>query len=490
MSAKTTSAAPRCKCIVTPPAIPLAVVGRVLHGSPIDSAGGRMAILIKAAGAPSTGWLSLVYTAMDKRWRLFNLSYVDRTFWHIAEGMVNYPVLLTPENIADIKSEGASIGLTPALLDSAINVAQRLTTIPLDIEGALKSKIKTLVEEKARAEKEALKPKPKTRTYTPRAKKVSVSSTEFKPQPPNAESYWYESENDARLLKDFVSLRLAGHVTNLMILGPSGFGKTQGIIRFGKVNNIPVHVVNCQAITTPEKWLGQMNATPERGTFFDVAPHLQWVERVHPDCEGAPHCIILYDEITRLRPELANMQFSLLDDQQGLEVPQMGRQVKMDPNNVVIATANFGTPYAGTFAMDWALRGRFDLQLERGMPPANEEIKVLETATGISDAQAASLVRVADNSRQLWQSGELESPISTRSLVAWARLIAGGYTIKEAAEYAIYPLYSEDGDSESDRAKVKMAVDGKVGSADDGGIKAAPRYDELGYDDGVADDDS
>lgn len=299
-------------------------------------------------------------------------------------------------------------------------------------------------------------------TYTPRAKKMDSSASTFTPPPVNPDLYWYEAARDAKLLLDFEALRLKGHATNLMIVGPSGFGKTRGIIRFGEKRGVPVHIVNCQAITTPEKWIGQMMVHPEKGTYFEVSNHIQWVERTHPDCEGSDHCIILYDEITRLRPELANMQFSLLDEQQGLEVPQMGRRVKMSDKNVIIATANIGTPYAGTFTMDWALRGRFDMNLERGIPPEDEERKVLTSATGITDEQANMLVRVANHTRKLWQNGELESPISTRSLVSWARLVGGGYTIKDAADYTIIPLYNEDGGVESDRAKVKQAVDGKT----------------------------
>ena len=300
-------------------------------------------------------------------------------------------------------------------------------------------------------------------SYWPRAKKTAPISS-FSPVAPNPNSHWYESERDARLLRDFVNLRLSGYTTNLIIVGPSGFGKTGGILRFGKDNNIPVHVVNCQAITTPEKWVGQMQVSPERGTYFDISSHVQWVERTHEDCASAEYCIILYDEITRLPPALANMAFSLLDEQQGLEVPQMNRRITMNPKNVVIATANIGTAYAGTFTMDWALRGRFDVNLERTFPPQPEEVEVLVSATGVSEADAASIVRVAEHTRTLWTQGELETPISTRSLVSWARFISGGYTIKDAAEYTIIPLYSEDGGAESDRAKVKLAVDGKVGA--------------------------
>jgi len=310
---------------------------------------------------------------------------------------------------------------------------------------------------------------PKSRgSYTPRAKRVSPTSGKFTPPAVNAGRYWYESENDAKFFNDFVALRRAGHVANAMIVGPSGFGKTVGVLELGKRLGVPVHVVGCQVITTPEKWLGQMQVGPtaEGGThtYFEVSNHVQWVERTHEDCKDAEFCIILYDEITRLRPELGNMLFSMLDEQKGLEVPQMNRSVKMNDNNVVFATANIGAAYAGTFTMDWALRGRFNLQIERPMPPTNEETKILTSATGVAEDDAKALIRVAEHTRKLWKLGELESPISTRTLVTWALLIAGGYPIKEAAEYTVVPLYNEDGGSDSDRARVKMAIDGKVAS--------------------------
>lgn len=302
-----------------------------------------------------------------------------------------------------------------------------------------------------------------TTGYTPRAKTINPTSEEFEADAPNPERYWYESEADARAFKDYVSLRLSGHDTNCVVVGPSGFGKTEGVIRLGERMGVPVHIINCQVVTTPEKWLGQMMADPARGTFFDVSQHLQWVERTHPDCEGAPFCILLYDEATRLRPELGNMLFSLLDGQQGLEVPQMSRHVTMSDKNVVFATANIGSAYSGTFAMDWALRSRFDFTMERPLPPAEEELQVLMTASPkLRQPQAEQMIAVAEHSRILWREGDLEAPISTRLLLSWSRLVAGGYSVKDAAEYTVIPVYTEDGGADSDRAKIKMAIDGKV----------------------------
>jgi MoxR-like ATPase len=274
--------------------------------------------------------------------------------------------------------------------------------------------------------------------------------------------YFYESEQDKKLLRDFIALRQANFVVNLMISGPSGAGKTVGVQRLGDELGLPVHVVNCQAITTPEKWIGQMMADPARGTYFEPSPHIQWVERSSADCDGHDWCILLYDEITRLRPDLNNMTYSLFDTQKGIEVPQMGRRVVMSDRNIIISTANIGAAYAGTFGQDKAFRERFAMTMERDFPPLEEEVKILTSATGISAENARLLAQVAESSRILWRDQTVSDPISTRSLVTWGLLVAGGYDPMAAAEYTILPLYSEDGGVESDRARIRLQIEAKI----------------------------
>jgi MoxR-like ATPase len=446
-------------------------------------------VILLAAIAPRT-WRALV--GNPEGWKVGKFDVGKAPSYHGATRGVTYP-LKSPvwDSIEDaVNALPDSIKVAPGQLERAFAAAQveydrsprsevppmkdpfidpidtlapsgRILT-PEELRAKKEEILATLKGVAAAKEAEELASAKSTTGYVPRAKAAAASS-EFNPPPVNPDRYWYESERDMKFLGDFVQMRLAGHETNAIVVGPSGFGKTEGVIRLGERLGVPVHVINCQVITTPDKWLGQMQADPEKGTFFEVSQHLRWVERTHEDCIGAEFCIMCYDELTRLRPELGNMTFSLLDGQQGLEVPQMGRRVAMSDKNVVFATANIGSAYAGTFAMDWALRGRFDSTLERGFPPEDEELKVITTANaGLTDDAARQIIKVAQHTRTLWKNGELESPISTRLLLSWARYVAGGYTIKDAAEYTVTPVYTEDGGAESDRAKVKLAIDGKV----------------------------
>lgn len=301
-------------------------------------------------------------------------------------------------------------------------------------------------------------PDPTVKAPTPARKRSTTFDVPALPTSP----YWYESESDTRLYRDFISMRQAGHTVNLMVAGPSGSGKTRGVQILGEELGLPVHIINCQAITTPEKWIGQMMADPEKGTYFEPSQHIQWVEATSPECAESENCIMLYDEITRLRPELNNMTYSLFDTQRGLEVPQLGRRAFMHKKNLIIATANIGAAFAGTFGQDRAFRERFSMTMERDFPPMDEERKILTTNTGVDAESADALVKVADASRRLWRAQDIEQPISTRSLEIWALLVAGGYTIMQAADYTVIPLYSEDGGESSDRTKVRAEIEGKA----------------------------
>lgn len=294
--------------------------------------------------------------------------------------------------------------------------------------------------------------------YIARAKTVGNGGS-FVPPTINPKHYFYNSERDARYMKDFIALRRAGFITNLMIVGPSGFGKTDSIVHLADELGLPLYTMNCQVVTTPERWIGGMQVDATRGTYFEMSEHLKHVEAVEPGYEPG---ILLYDEVSRLRPDLLNMQFSLWDFQQGLEVPQLGRTVKMHPQNIVIATANMGAAYVGTFGLDRALRERFSSTLERGMPPADEEVKVLVSAVGVDKTAAEIMVEIANMSRDNWKSGNIDAPISTRTLITWAAYVAGGYEIKDAAEYTVVPQYPEDGGNESERAKVRQIISTKV----------------------------
>ena len=270
------------------------------------------------------------------------------------------------------------------------------------------------------------------------------------------DAYWYDKPEDIKFIRHFIELRTkAQAVGNLLVVGPSGAGKTEGLRRVSETVGKPFYKLDCATITSEDKWIGHKEIDHE-GTKFVLSEHLRWLEGV----EYEPG-ILCYDEVNRVHPSRLNILLPILDGSQAVFVPDMGRLVRVHPETIIVATANIGTAFGGTFVMDRALRERFNFTLERDFPPAAEEVKVLTSATGISQDKAEVIVEIAGKTRTKWETGDLESPISTRTLKAASMLIASGMSILAAMEYTALPLYKNDGGAQSERAMVKLILTGK-----------------------------
>lgn len=270
------------------------------------------------------------------------------------------------------------------------------------------------------------------------------------------DSYWYDTPEDAKFIRHFMELRRkAQAVGNLLVVGPSGAGKTEGLRRTAEAVKLPFYKLDCATITSEDKWIGHKEIDHE-GTKFVLSEHLRWLEGV----EYEPG-ILCYDEVNRVHPSRLNILLPILDGSQAVFVPDLGRLIRVHPETIIVATANIGTAFGGTFVMDRALRERFNFTLERDFPPADEEVKVLTSATGIAADKAGVIVDIAVQTRKKWETGDLESPISTRTLKASAMLIASGMSILQAMEYTALPLYKSEGGPTSERAMVKLILTGK-----------------------------
>jgi MoxR-like ATPase len=132
---------------------------------------------------------------------------------------------------------------------------------------------------------------------------------------------------------------------------------------------------------------------------------------------------------------------------------------------VFVATANIGVQFGGTHRMDWAMRERFPYTIDRGWPPRDVEIAILTSHTGCDEDGAAMLVDFAIKVRQYFEAGDVRSPISTRTLVSAAWLVASGMSEREALELTAIPLFDPDANglagTESERQKVKGYISGK-----------------------------
>lgn len=351
-----------------------------------------------------------------------------------------------------------AVGVDPEL-DKAVEEAKRVMTagsVPFDETELRETIAKRFAdargvpyEEEAPAVEAAPKVDIKKEAKTLDTKRVVAAVAK-------EEAYWYEKPEDIRFVRHFFELRTkAMAVGNLLVTGPSGAGKTEGLRRVAMETNRPFYKLDCATITTEDKWVGHKEID-SNGTRFEMSEHLKWLEAV--DYEPG---VICYDEVNRVHPSRLNILLPILDGSQALFVPDLGRYVPVHPETIIVATANIGSAFGGTFVMDRALRERFNYTLERDFPPEDEEVKVLTTATGIDEDKAKVIVAMAGQTRKKWEAGDLESPISTRTLKASALLIASGMSVLNAMEYTALPLYKADGGAASERTLVKLILTGK-----------------------------
>lgn len=291
----------------------------------------------------------------------------------------------------------------------------------------------------------------------PVSKKTLTERTRALREVTSGAKFFYEPEKDRAFMDLFFALRQkAGLIANLLITGPSGAGKTEGVALAAERAGLPCYKVDCASITTPERWVGHKEIDSS-GTHFVLSEHLKWVSA--QDCQPG---VVLYDELNRLHPMLHNILFPLLDGSQRIWVPDLGIHVDVHPETIFVATANIGTGFTGTHRLDDALLGRFLYRMERDFPNAPHEIEILVKRTGIDSAKAKTLVDIAQATRQKVKTGDLERPVSTRNLLATAALVAAGMSIPQAADYTFVTDYGEDGGAGSQRVMVKQIVAGKA----------------------------
>ncbi len=210
---------------------------------------------------------------------------------------------------------------------------------------------------------------------------------------------------------------------NLLVVGPSGFGKSSRARAWAKANGMKYLRKDCSLIRDPEEMFGYRELT-EKGTVF-VATDLTDAIR-----EG--NVVVLLDEFNRAEPWLLNSLFPILDFERRTVVHN--EVIEVGPNVIFIATANIGLQYVGTFMMDKALTNRFSATIAVGAPPSPIERTIVKERYGLPDDDCEIIVNLLNTLRE--QSGEALDA-STRTALKLAALVKAGMSLRQAAEYAL-----------------------------------------------------
>jgi len=229
---------------------------------------------------------------------------------------------------------------------------------------------------------------------------------------------------------DFVQTVLAflqaPHGDALWVQGPTGSGKTEGILQVAARLNWPVSVVNCSGSTDLEEEIGIITMQVENGQTKSVFQEGAFLQAVR---QGR---IMLFNEFDLLKPQQAAIVNDIVEGRPLRVRSNGGEQVKPHPNFRLIVTANSNGCgdrtglYRGILQQNLATLDRFRCVLVNYPSPDIEEVIVTKASHGrLTTDVVKKMVQLANEVRRAFtgdgvSEGTIAKTLSTRALCRWA----------------------------------------------------------------------
>lgn len=242
----------------------------------------------------------------------------------------------------------------------------------------------------------------------------------------------------------------AGEVgPNLFFIGPSGCGKTESAKDLAARSGLGFTQVDVPSMVDPEGWFGTREVVVKDGAPMTVYNESAFIRSIQ-----LPEVTVL-DEFNRASDAVRQILLALWDGSRSVTNPLTGETVHRHPANVMIATANVGLAFTGTYAVDPAFLTRA-LTIPFAYLKESDETKVVRGRTGIDAETASLLVRFANETRERAENDEDFPPVSTRAILAAAGLIRYGLDRTTAVEAAILNAQPTDGGADSIKAQMDI----------------------------------
>ncbi|MHA1143619.1 MAG: AAA family ATPase [Candidatus Helarchaeota archaeon] len=258
---------------------------------------------------------------------------------------------------------------------------------------------------------------------------VSTKATEF---PPHVAGFIPRTVPDFVDEGDYISnIMIAleeGH--NVLIIGPTGTGKTHIIRRIAQELELPVLEVSFTLGTDVTDIIGRYELKEEE---------TQWIYGPLP--LAMRYGTLFYaDEINMARPDIVSRLHPCLDDRRALTISEHEEElIRAHPRFRFIAAMNpVELGYAGTRPLSPALKRRFEEIIYINYPKKETELKILKNRAKLKDESILSrMIDVANQGRRAHEEGMLSTPPTPANLIAWATLISRDIDPIDAAERTI-----------------------------------------------------
>lgn len=253
---------------------------------------------------------------------------------------------------------------------------------------------------------------------------------------------------------------------NIMMTGPAGCGKTMAAkAAANSIEGYRMEIFNLGSTQDPRATLiGNTQFDTKKGTVFSPSPFVKAIQ--------TPNTVIVLDEITRAHPEAHNILMSVLDQGQRylrLDEASDSPIVKVAEGVSFIASANIGNEYTATRQLDRAIVDRFTI-IEMDTLSKTEEtelLKMMYPSVNVNLITSVAEITSMTRSEVKKETPNLTNSLSTRTAVEIGSLLYDGFTLEEAAEITVYPLFDEAGGAQSERTYIRQFVQKFVGSTEE-----------------------
>jgi nitric oxide reductase NorQ protein len=219
----------------------------------------------------------------------------------------------------------------------------------------------------------------------------------------------------------------------LMLKGPTGCGKTRFVEHMAWRLGRPLVTVACH---------DDLSASDLTGRYIIRGNETVWLDG--PLTLAARVGAICYlDEIIEARTDTIVVIHPLTDDRRFLPLEKTGEIVEAAPGFQLVISYNPGYQHA-LKDLKPSTRQRF-VALEFNFPQPQIEAEIVAHEGGVDRSTAIGLVTLTNRLRQLGDKGLAEVP-STRLIVATARLVASGISLRTACRTALLGPLTDDPD--------------------------------------------
>lgn len=252
---------------------------------------------------------------------------------------------------------------------------------------------------------------------------------------PRPDQYVYPKDGDLASRVERVA-RAFKYRRNTFIYGPAGSGKS-AIVR------ALCHDLNLEASHYPmregldtELYIGQMVVEIDEDTGLNVTRYKKG--KLLQDLEGRVGkdgirrgVVILLDDVDRAPAAYHEvLRHCLEDNAQNIFVPELGINIHLHPDTMIIATANSAGRgdttgyYSSVEEMDESILDRFQRVVEFTFMPASQEVEILNrkfpyVAKNAPDKAWGQIMDVAQIMRNMVSAGEIFASFSHRRIVQW-----------------------------------------------------------------------